>query len=64
MRERAQARQGENRSLPVGSGPAHPRMAVAAGISAVEPYLDLLQSIRKLCGTGLLMAPDQPERLL
>jgi hypothetical protein len=39
-------------------------MAVAADIGVIEHYLDLLQSIRKLCGTGLLMAPDQAERLL
>jgi 4-hydroxyphenylacetate 3-monooxygenase len=38
-----------------------PTRALAARICAIERYPQLLQSIRELCGSGLLMAPGQAD---
>jgi aromatic ring hydroxylase len=38
-----------------------PMRALAARICAIERYPQLLQSIRELCGSGLLMAPGQAD---
>src|SRR5438132_13401786 len=39
----------------------NPTMALAARTFAIERYPHLLQSIRELCGPGLLMAPGQAD---
>jgi 4-hydroxyphenylacetate 3-monooxygenase len=46
---------------PSGLALPNPTRALAAHIYAIERYPHLLQSIRELCGSGLLMAPGQAD---
>jgi 4-hydroxyphenylacetate 3-monooxygenase len=46
---------------PSGLALPHPTMAMAGRICAIERYPHLLQIIRELCGSGLLMAPGQAD---
>src|SRR4029450_8674702 len=46
---------------PSGLALPNPTMALAARTFAIERYPHLLQSIRELCGPGLLMAPGQAD---
>jgi 4-hydroxyphenylacetate 3-monooxygenase len=46
---------------PSGLARPNPTTALAARICAIERYPHLLQTIRELCGSGLLMAPGQAE---
>ncbi len=46
---------------PSGLAVPNPTMAMAGRICAIERYPHLLQSIRELCGSGLLMAPGQAD---
>jgi aromatic ring hydroxylase len=48
-------------SSPSGLAQPNPTTALAARICAIERYPHLLQSIRELCGSGLLMAPGQAD---
>jgi 4-hydroxyphenylacetate 3-monooxygenase len=46
---------------PSGMALPNPTTALAARICAIERYPHLLQIIRELCGSGLLMAPGQAD---
>jgi 4-hydroxyphenylacetate 3-monooxygenase len=46
---------------PSGLAMPDPMKALAARICAIERYPHVLQSIRELCGSGLLMAPGQAD---
>jgi aromatic ring hydroxylase len=46
---------------PSGLALPDPTRALAARICAIERYPQLLQTIRELCGSGLLMAPGQAD---
>ena len=46
---------------PSGLAMPNPTMALAARTFAIERYTHVLQSIRELCGPGLLMAPGQAD---
>ena len=46
---------------PSGLAMPNPTMALAARTFAIERYAHVLQSIRELCGPGLLMAPGQAD---
>jgi aromatic ring hydroxylase len=46
---------------PSGLALPNPTMALAARVFAIERYPHVLQSIRELCGPGLLMAPGQAD---
>jgi 4-hydroxyphenylacetate 3-monooxygenase len=46
---------------PSGLALPNPTLALAGRICAIERYPHLLQSIRELCGSGLLMAPGQAD---
>jgi 4-hydroxyphenylacetate 3-monooxygenase len=46
---------------PSGLALPNPTMAMAGRICAIERYPHLLQIIRELCGSGLLMAPGQAD---
>jgi 4-hydroxyphenylacetate 3-monooxygenase len=46
---------------PSGLAMPNPTMALAARTFAIERYPHVLQSIRELCGPGLLMAPGQAD---
>jgi 4-hydroxyphenylacetate 3-monooxygenase len=46
---------------PSGLALPHPTLALAGRICAIERYPHLLQIIRELCGSGLLMAPGQAD---
>ena len=51
-------------SSPSGLTLPNPTTALAGRIFAIERYPHILQIIRELCGSGILMAPGQAERLL
>ena len=48
-------------SSPSGLALPNPTTALAARIVAIEQYPHILQSLRDLCGSGLLMAPGQAD---
>jgi aromatic ring hydroxylase len=60
---RALIQTAEANPVPSPSGLAlpNPTTALAGRICAIERYPHLLQSIRELCGSGLLMAPGQAD---
>src|SRR5919197_4537275 len=60
---RALIQAAEANPVPSPSGLAlpNPMLALAGRICAIERYPHLLQSIRELCGSGLLMAPGQAD---
>jgi 4-hydroxyphenylacetate 3-monooxygenase len=60
---RALIQSAESNPVPSPSGLAlpDPTRALAARICAIERYPQLLQTIRELCGSGLLMAPGQAD---
>jgi aromatic ring hydroxylase len=61
LRALIQAAEANPVSSPSGLTMPNPTTALAARICAIERYPHLLQSIRELCGSGLLMAPGQAD---
>ena len=61
LRALIQAAEANPVNSPSGLALPDPTRALAARICAIERYPQLLQSIRELCGSGLLMAPGQAD---
>jgi 4-hydroxyphenylacetate 3-monooxygenase len=61
LRALIQAAEANPVNSPSGLALPDPTRALAARICAIERYPHLLQSIRELCGSGLLMAPGQAD---
>jgi aromatic ring hydroxylase len=61
LRALIQAAEANPVSSPSGLALPNPTLALAGRICAIERYPHLLQSIRELCGSGLLMAPGQAD---
>jgi aromatic ring hydroxylase len=61
LRAFIQAAEAHPVSSPSGLALPNPRTALAARVFAIERYPHLLQSIRELCGSGILMAPGQAD---
>jgi aromatic ring hydroxylase len=61
LRAFVQAAEANPVASPSGLTLPNPTMALAARTFAIERYPHLLQSIRELCGPGLLMAPGQAD---
>jgi 4-hydroxyphenylacetate 3-monooxygenase len=61
LRALIQAAEATPARSPSGLALPNPTLALAGRICAIERYPHLLQSIRELCGSGLLMAPGQAD---